>query len=51
MSKEIDQSVYFLLSEIATMAVFVAELVRQGVTFKIERYDDAGFRIYLLGGF
>jgi hypothetical protein len=48
---DIENSVYFPLTEIQTMAAFLAEIIRQGLAYKVERYDDNGFRIYLLGGF
>lgn len=41
----------FEKSEMKEMAQFVAELTRQGVTFKITRDDSGLFFVALTGGF
>jgi hypothetical protein len=50
MSREIAHSVYFSHEMVEAMAKFLAQIIREGVTYAIEE-APSGWTVYLLGGF
>jgi len=41
----------FDLKEVKELATFLAEIVRQGVTYRITRHNDKTIEVKLTGGF
>lgn len=46
-----EKMIDFRFDEAKALAMFLAQLVREGVTFDVERIGNDGFRVILTGGY